>query len=453
MLSTPRLANDITGRIITPDDADYDDARRVFMGTIDRRPAMIVRAADAADVSRVITLARETGTELAVRSGGHSPAGHSASEGGIVLDLSALRGLEIDASSRTAWAETGLTAGEYSTAAGAHGLATGFGDAGTVGVGGITLSGGIGFLVRKHGMTIDDLLAAEVATADGRLLRVDAEHHPDLFWAIRGGGGNFGVATRLKFRLHEVDTIVGGMLFLPASADVLAAFIAEAEAAPEELSTIANVMPAPPLPFLAPEHHGRLVVMAMLVYAGDLEAGERAIAPFRALATPVADMVRPMPYPEMYPPGDENYRPVAVTRTLFTDSVELPTAESILSWLERSTAPMAAAQLRVLGGAMARIPAEATAFAHRDRHILANVVAMYAQPEDRAEHEAWVTGLASELSQGDPAGYAGFLGDEGEARVRAAYPGRTWERLAEVKVAYDPENLFRLNQNVPPAAG
>ena len=453
MLSTPQLADDINGRIITPDDADYDHARRVFMGTIDRRPAMIVRAADATDVSRVITLARETGTELAVRSGGHSPAGHSASEGGIVLDLSALRGLEIDASSRTAWAETGLTAGEYSTAAGTHGLATGFGDAGTVGIGGITLSGGIGFLVRKHGMTIDDLLAAEVATADGQILRVDAEHHPHLFWAIRGGGGNFGVATRLKFRLHEVDTIVGGMLFHPASADVLAAFMAEAEAAPEELSTIVNVMPAPPLPFLAPEHHGRLVVMAMLVYAGDLEAGERAIAPFRALATPVADMVRPMPYPEMYPPGDESYRPVAVTRTLFTDSVELRTAESILAWLERATAPMAAAQLRVLGGAMARVPADATAFAHRDRRILANVVAMYAQPEDRAEHEAWVTGLASELSQGDPAGYAGFLGDEGEARVRAAYPGGTWERLADVKAAYDPENLFRLNQNVPPAAG
>ena len=315
MLSTPQLADDINGRIITPDDADYDQARRVFMGAIDRRPAMIVRVADAADVSRVITLARETGTELAVRGGGHSPAGHGVSEGGIVLDLSAMRAIEIDAERRTAWAETGLTAGEYTAAAGAHGLATGFGDAGSVGIGGITLSGGIGFLVRKHGMTIDDLLAAEVVTADGRLLRVDAEHHPDLFWAIRGGGGNFGVATRLQFRLHEVDTIVGGMLFLPASPEVLAAFIAEAEAAPEELSTIANVMPAPPLPFLAPEHHGRLVVMAMLVYAGDLEAGERAVAPFRALATPVADMVRPMPYPEMYPPADESYRPVAVART------------------------------------------------------------------------------------------------------------------------------------------
>ena len=451
MLSTPRLAQDITGRIITPDDADYDRARTVFMGGIDRRPAMIVRVADAADVARVIALARETGSALAVRSGGHSPAGHSVVDDGIVLDLSALRGLEIDAERRTAWAETGLTAREYTVAAGSHGLATGFGDAGSVGLGGITLAGGIGFLVRKHGMTIDDLLAAEVVTADGQLLRVDAEHHPDLFWAIRGGGGNFGVATRLKFRLHEVDTIVGGMLFLPASADVLAAFIAEAEAAPEELSTIANVMPAPPLPFLAPEHHGRLVVMAMMVHAGDVEAGERAIAPFRALAAPVADMIRPMPYPEMYPPADESYRPTAVARTLFADSVELRTAESILHGLEHSTAAMAVTQLRVLGGAMARVPADATAFAHRDRRIMANVAAMYARPQERAEHEAWVTRLASELSQGDPAGYPGFLGDEGEERVRAAYPGTTWERLSEVKASYDPDNLFRLNQNVPPA--
>ena len=452
MLSTPQLADDINGRIITPDDADYDQARRVFMGHVDRRPAMIVRVADAADVSRVITLARETGSELAVRGGGHSPAGHGVSDGGIVLDLADMRAIEIDAERRTAWAQTGLSAGEYTTAAGAHGLATGFGDAGSVGIGGITLSGGIGFLVRKHGMTIDDLLAAEVVTADGRVRHVDAEQHPDLFWAIRGGGGNFGVATRLQLRLHEVDTIVGGMLFLPASPEALAAFIAEAEAAPEELSTIANVVPAPPLPFIPPEHHGRLVIMALLVHAGDLDAGERAVAPFRAIATPVADMVRPMPYPEMFQPADENYRPVAVARTTFLDSVELRTAESIMSALERSTAPMRVTQLRVLGGAMARVPADATAFAHRNRGILVNVAAMYTSPEERPEHEAWVTGLASELNQGDPAGYAGFLGDEGEARARAAYPGSTWERLVDVKTGYDPDNLFRLNQNIPPAA-
>ena len=248
-----------------------------------------------------------------------------------------------------------------------------------------------------------------------------------------------------------MNTIVGGMLVLPATADVIAAFVAEAEAAPEELSTIANVMPAPPLPFLAPEHHGRLVLLAMIVHAGDVEAGQRAVAPFRALATPVADMIRPMPYPEMYPPAEESYRPVAVSRTLFTERVERARAETIIERLERSTAPMAVTQLRVLGGAMARVPADATAFAHRERRIMATVVAMYANPEDRAEQAAWAADLAGELG-GDDAGYAGFLGDEGEARVRAAYPGATWERLAAIKADYDPDNLFRLNQNIPPAA-
>jgi FAD/FMN-containing dehydrogenase len=452
MLSTPHLAHDLKGQVITPHDPGYDQARVVFAGAIDRRPAMIVRVADAADVARVITLARDTGMELAVRGGGHSPAGHSVSEGGIVLDLSAMRALEIDAERRTAWAETGLTAGEYTVAAGAHGLATGFGDMGSVGIGGITLAGGIGFLVRKHGLTVDALLAAEVVTAEGELLRVDADNHPDLFWALRGGGGNFGVATRLQYRLHEVDTILGGMLCLPATPDVIAALIAEAEAAPDELSTIVNIMAAPPLPFLAPEHHGRLVVMAMLAYAGDLQAGERAVAPFRALATPIADMVRPTNYPELYPPSDASYRPVAVGRTVFAESVELRDAETIIDRLEGSTAARAVTQLRALGGAMARVPADATAFAHRERRIMATVVAMYETPEERPVHDAWVTDLASELSHGEPGAYAGFLGDEGEARVRAAYPGATWDRLAAIKASYDPGNLFRLNQNVPPAA-
>ena len=288
-------------------------------------------------------------------------------------------------------------------------------------------------------------------TADGELLRVDDENHPDLFWAIRGGGGNFGVATRLQFRLHEVGTVVGGMLFLPATPDVIASFIAAAEAAPDELSTIANVMHAPPLPFLAPEHHGRLVVMATLAYAGDVEAGERAVAPFRALATPIADMVRPMPYPALFPPEDESYRPVAVIRTAFAERVDHAAAEMILERIQGSTASRAIAQLRVLGGAMARVPADATAFAHRGRRILANVVAFYEDAEERPRHEAWVTDLANELSQGDPAAYAGFLGDEGEERVRAAYPGSTWERLTAIKADYDPDNVFRLNQNLPPA--
>ena len=452
-ISISQLRADLHGRVIAPDDEAYDTARTVFVGGVDRRPAVIVRVADATDVSRVISLARESGLELAVRSGGHSNGGLCVTDGGIVLDLSDMKDLQMDLEDRTAWAETGLTAGEYSTTAGVHGLATGFGDTGSVGIGGITLGGGIGYLVRKHGLTIDDLLAADVVTSDGELLRVDAEHHPDLFWAIRGGGGNFGVATRFRFRLHEVDRIVGGMLFLPATADVVESFIAEAKAAPEELSTIANVMPAPPMPFLAPEHHGKLVVMALMAYAGDAEAGERAIAPFRALAAPLADMVRPMPYPEIYPPEDPDYHPIATVRTMFIDEVDRRAAQTIVERIQSSPAPMAVTQLRVLGGAMARVPNEATAFAHRGRGLMVNVAALQQGPEDGEAHEAWVSGLADALQQGDPAAYVNFLGIEGEARVREAYPGPAWDRLADIKARYDPTNLFRLNQNIPPAGG
>jgi FAD/FMN-containing dehydrogenase len=452
-LSIPQLRAAFNGGVIAPGDAGYDQARTVFYGGFDRRPAVIVRVADATDVSRVVSLARETGLDLAVRSGGHSVAGHGVSDGGIVLDLSDMRALQIDAQRRTAWAQTGLTAGDYTNAAAAYGLATGFGDTGSVGIGGITLGGGVGYLVRKHGLTIDNLLAAEIVTADGQLLRVDAEKHADLFWALRGGGGNFGVATRFQFRLHEVGTIVGGMLLLPATPAVIAGFVAEAEAAPEELSTIANIMPAPPLPFVPKEQHGRLVVMALVAYAGEVEAGERAIAPFRALATPIADMVRPMPYPQIYPPEDASYHPTAVARTMFVNSIDRGVAETIVDHLEASDASMRVAQLRVLGGAMARVAPDATAFAHRASRIMVNVAAFYEGPEDRAMREAWVSDFAAALRQEDAGAYVGFLGDEGEARIREAYPQSTWDRLRAIKGRYDPTNLFRLNQNIPPASG
>ena len=443
--------NSLKGQVITAKDDQYDRARTVFYGGIDRRPAMIVRAAAAADVATVISLARETGLELAVRSGGHSVAGHSVSDGGIVLDLSEMRGLEIDPGQRTAWVESGLTAGEYTNAAATYGLATGFGDTGSVGIGGITLGGGVGYLVRKYGLTIDDLLAAEIITADGQIRHLDADTHPDLFWAIRGGGGNFGVVTRFQFRLHEVKTVVGGMLILPATPDVIAGFLAEAAAAPDELSGIANIMTAPPMPFLPAEVHGKLIVMAMLVYAGDTEAGERVITPFRALAKPLADMIRPMPYPEIYPPDEAGYHPVAAARTMFLDTVDRSVAETILDHIQASTAMMAVTQLRVLGGAMARVPVDATAFAHRHSRIMANLAALYAQPEEKDVHEAWMSRFAAAIQQSDTGAYANFLGDEGEARVRVAYPGATWDRLAAIKAQYDPTNLFRLNQNIPPA--
>ena len=439
--------------MITGADADYDRARRVFYPSVDRRPAAIVRPSDADEVARVVALAREEELELAVRSGGHSLAGHSVTEGGILLDLSGLRALEIDVEGHTAWAQTGLTAGEYTAAAGAHGLATGFGDTGSVGIGGLTLGGGIGYLVRKHGLTIDDLLAAELVTADGEVLRVDGETHPDLFWAIRGGGGNFGVATRFKFRLHPEDTIVGGMLVLPATADVITSLVAAAEAAPDELSAIANIMVAPPMPFLPEAAHGKPAILAFICYAGSVEAGERAVAPFRALAEPLADQLRPMRYPEIFALTEGGPAPVEeVARSLFLDAVDLDAAQTIVDRLRVSTASFAVAQLRVLGGAMARVPPEATAFAHRGRRLLAALGAVYERADETPAHEEWVTGFAGELSRGDPGVYVNFLGDESDARVREAYPGATWDRLAEIKLRYDPANLFRLNQNVPPAS-
>jgi FAD/FMN-containing dehydrogenase len=449
LLSTLRAS--VTGRVIGPEDSGYDEARTLFYGGFDRRPTAIVRVADSDDVAKVVSFAGETGSPLAVRSGGHSVAGHSVIDEAIVLDLSDMRGVEVDAAQRTAWAQAGLTAAEFSAAAGAHGLAIGFGDTGSVGIGGITLGGGVGYLVRKYGLTIDDLIAADIVTADGRLVRADAGTNPDLFWAIRGGGGNFGVATRFQFRMHELPSVVGGMLFLPATPEVVAGFMAEAESAPEELSAIANVMPAMPMPFLPAEQHGRLVVMAFMCYAGPTGDGQRALAPFRALAEPIADLLRPMSYHEIYPPEPEDYHPTAVGHTMFMDRVGLDEAKTIVQYLEASDAMLRVTQLRVMGGAMARVPVEATAFAYRGSRIMANVGAFYEGPEDMVVRRAWVEELAGALRQSDGGAYVGFLGDEGEERVRAAYPGSTWERLRQVKARYDPDNLFRFNQNIPPA--
>jgi len=445
------LRESVRGRVITSDDAEYDQVRTIVLGGADPRPAAVVRVADADDVAAVVRVARESGAELAVRSGGHSGAGHSSVDGGIVIDLRDMKALDVDAEDRTAWAETGLTAGEVTIALAERGLAIGFGDTGSVGIGGITLGGGVGYLARKHGLTIDSLLAAEIVTADGEVLRVDADLHPDLFWAIRGGGGNFGVATRFLYRLAELPSFVGGMLVLPATAETVAGFIAAAEAAPDELSTIANIMNAPPMPFLPEEVHGQVVILAMLAYAGDADAGERAIAPFRALATPLADMVKPSPYPEMYPPHDDSYHPTAVAVTMFIDHVDRDAAATIMEFLEDSDATMRAAQLRVLGGAVSRVPADATAFAHRNGRIMVNLAAFYEGEDDRKVRQAWVDEFRSALTQGgDGSAYVNFLGDEGTERVRDAYPGATWDRLASVKARYDPDNLFHRNQNVTP---
>lgn len=449
--STSKLRAVLDGQVITPEDPGYDEARSVYYG-IDRKPAVIIRPADANEVAYAVSVARDSGMELAVRSGGHSIAGHSVSDGGIVLDLSAMKAIHIDPEQRTVWAQTGLTAGELTTVLGEHGLAVGFGDAGSVGIGGITLGGGAGFLSRKHGLTIDSLLAAEVVTADGKVIRVDSGSHPDLFWAIRGGGGNFGVATRFHYQAHSVDEIVGGMLILPATPDTIRSFVELAGSAPDELSTIANVMKAPPMPFLPEELHGKVVLFSLLVYVGDVDAGQRVVAPFRELAPPLLDMVEPGRYAGIYEGEEEGMPPMSfAVRTLFADDIDQQTAATIVENLHASTAEMAVAQIRVLGGAVARVPGDATAYAHRHRPIMVNVAAMYAPTDESETHDAWVEGLAAAIGNGDGDAYVNFLGDVEETRVRQAYPGTTWDRLREVKHRYDPTNLFRLNQNIPPA--
>lgn len=439
-----------TGRVVTPEDEKYDETRAVFYGGIDKRPAAIVRVRNVDDVRRVIETARREGYELAVRSGGHSISGYSTTDGGLVIDLREMAKIAIDRDARTAWIETGATAFQITEALAPHNLVIGFGDSGSVGVGGITLGGGIGFLVRRFGLTIDSLIGAELVTADGRHLRVDETREPELFWALRGGGGNFGVVTRLKFRLNELPHFTGGILILPATPETIAGFAAASVAAPDELSTIGNVMPAPPLPFLPAEHHGRLVIFAFMSFAGEDQAAQRAIAPFRALATPLADMVKPGPYVAMYPPEDPSYKPTAVARTMFVDGISAGAATTVHDVLSRSDATMRVAQLRALGGAMARIPPDATAFAHRSKPMLVNVAAFYQGDADREKRRAWVKDFKNAL-QPDDAAYVGFLTDDGEARIRATYPGATWDRLRRVKATYDPTNLFRLNQNISPA--
>ena len=443
---------DLRGSIVLPGSAEYDEARQVKSAQYDRRPAMIVRAADAGDVARTVSLARESGLPLSVRGGAHSLAGFGTNDGGIVLDLGAMKGLHIDPVARTAWAQPGLTAGEYTATAAAHGLATPFGDTGSVGIGGLTLGGGIGWLVRKYGLAIDSLLAVEIVTADGRQMTASPDSHPDLFWAVRGGGGNFGVVTRFQFRLHPVGEILGGAIFLPATRDVLRSLVPIAQAAPEELTTISFLMRIPPMPFVPAEQVGKLSLAVMFVWSGESEQGQVALEPFRRLATPLAEAVMPMPYPGIYQLlAEAEKRAYGVHRSRFLEAIDDDAVDAILTAMAEPSSPTTMIQIRILGGAMARVPADATAFAHRDANVMLLIITQYADPTTKPAHVAWTVALWEKLATHDTGVYSNFLESEGDARVRAAYPGETYERLAEIKRRYDPANLFRLNQNIRPS--
>ena len=440
----------VNGRVVRKDDADYDDTRALNIGNWDRRPALIVQVADAGDVAAAIEYARASGLELAVRGGGHSVCGHGSTAGGLVIDTRGLNTLEIANDKTTVWAGAGLNAGEVTAELEKHQLIVGFGDAASVGISGITLGGGVGYLVRKHGLTIDSLLAVEIVTADGQVLIADRDNHPDLFWALRGGGGNFGVATRFKYRVHQLPEFIGGPLVLPATPEVLRGFVEAAVKAPDELTTILQAMPAPPLPFVPPHLVGQSVIMGMMAFAGPAAEAQKALAPFRALAEPLADLVGPMPLSGLYIPEEPGPAPAVTVRTLFMDRIELEQASLLLDLLGQDDAPMRMVQIRVLGGAAARVGAGDTAYAHRDRQIMTTFLVM-SEPDTLARHEAWGDRCLNAISQGTNDVYVNFLTDVGAKRVQDAYPGTTWKRLRQVKRRYDPQNVFRLNHNVPPA--
>ena len=450
---TTGLAPAFRGRVIAPEADDYERARRVHNAAVDRHPALIVRPIDADDVTLAVAHARDHDLSLVIRAGGHSMAGHGTADGALLLDLSAMRDVEIDAVGRTAWADAGVLAGEYTSATHALGLVTPFGDTGSVGVAGITLGGGVGWLVRKHGMAIDSLLAVEIVTADGRRRIASAVEEPDLFWAVRGAGANFGVVTRLQFRLHPLVDVLAGDVLLPYSRDVLRSLVPMLLAAPDELTAMPLIMLAPPDPAIPDEYHGRPVVKLSAAWSGSPDAGERALAPLRALGTPISDTVAWQPYPALFSPVDRDAEPTwgVSSRSLFIDDLDNATIDVIERRLTEADASHALVQLRVLGGAMACVPGDETAFGWRDRPALLWLITPYEDLGQAATNEAWTSAFRAELAADGAATYLNFMGDEGADAVRDAYPASSYARLCDLKRRYDPDNVFRANHNIRPA--
>jgi hypothetical protein len=446
------LRSRLRGRLITAADADYHDARKVLYFTVDRRPLAIARVADAEDVATVVDFARDHFLPLAVRSGGHSLAYLSVIDNAIVVDLSDMARIEIDPEARIARVQPGATSGDLAGPANEFGLALSTGDTHSVGMGGLTTGGGIGFMVRKYGLAIDNLHAAQVVTAAGDIVTASAEDHPDLFWAIRGGGGNAGIVTEFVFRLAPVSQILGGELMLPASREVLRGYVDYAASAPDDLTTIANLMYAPPAPHVPQEHVGKLVLSILVSWTGDVADGERALTPLRALATPLADAVAPIPYPQIYRFTEHQAAPHAASiRMMFADDLTDEALDAALSAMKRASSPFSLIQFRGLGGAMARVADDATAFAHRQRRFFVAIIGLWLDAsEDPAVHEAWTAVLWRTFRREGNGVYVNFLEVEGPDRVHEAYPPATYARLAAIKRRYDRGNLFRFNQNVPP---
>jgi FAD/FMN-containing dehydrogenase len=448
----------LRGGLCLPGEPGYDESRTIWNAMIDRRPAAIARAAGAADVIQTIRFAGKHRLLLAVRGGGHNIAGNAVCEGGLMLDLSRMKSVRVDPSTSTARVEPGATLGDLDRETQAFALATPTGINSTTGVAGLTLGGGFGWLSRKHGLTVDNLLSADVVTARGELLHASEKENADLFWAIRGGGGNFGVVTSFEFRLHPVGPeVLSGLIVHPFSKakELLQGYRKAVAAAPEELSCWVVLRKAPPLPFLPEEVHGTEVVVFALCYAGDMEKGRKAVAPIQALGRPIADVVGPNPFAGWQTAFDPLLQPGARNYWKSHDFLELGDGaiDLLVEFAGRLPGPECEIFIGHLGGAVNRVAATATAYPHRDINFVMNVHTRWREASQDKPCIGWAREFFDKMTPHATGGvYVNFMPEDEAQRVKAGAYGANFERLAKLKAKYDPDNLFRLNQNIRPGA-
>jgi FAD/FMN-containing dehydrogenase len=443
------------GVLLSPADEGYEQARWTWNAMFDKRPALIARCSGVADVIAGVNYARENGLLLSIRGGGHSIPGHSTCDDGLVLDLSPMRSVRVDPVGKTARAEGGVNWGTYDRETGAFGLGSPGGQVSTTGIAGLTLGGGIGWLMRKHGLACDNLISADVVTAAGELVTASADENEELFWGLRGGGGNFGVVTSLEYRVHDVGLVFGGAVMHPVDRahDVLGHYREFSRTAPDELTTYALLVTAPPAPFVPPEMVGQPVVVVAGCYAGDLAEGERVVQPLREFGGPPIDLFQPLPYPVLQSMFDET-GPAGHSYYIKGEYVSEISDELIATVIE-GAAEMPGSHCEIhfgqMGGAVARVSEDDTAFAYRNAEFAFIGIAHWLEPHEEETHLAWARSLGEAVKPQTVGTYVNFLGDEGDERIKFAYGSEEkYNRLVELKRKWDPGNLFRLNQNIKP---
>jgi FAD/FMN-containing dehydrogenase len=447
------LKGRVKGRVVLPDHPNYDEVRQIWNAMIDRRPAVIVQCADANDVREALIFARENRLEISIRGAGHNIAGNAVCVGGLMIDLSTMKNVRVDAGKRRAYVEPGATLAEFDKAAQAHGLATPVGINSTTGIAGLTLGGGFGWLTRKYGMTIDNLVSADIITANGEKLRASENENADLFWAIRGGGGNFGIVTQFEFKLHPVGPeILAGLLVFPfqQAKQILTKYREFVNTAPEEINVWVVLRQAPPLPFLPENVHGKEVVVLATFYAGDVAEGQKLIEPLRGFGDAHGEHVGAMPYAQWQQAFDPLLTPGARNYWKSHNFAELK--DGALDTMIEFAGKLPTAQCEIfiglIAGAANRVPADAMAYGHRDAKFVLNV---HGRWDTAAEDEKGITWARQFFKSSAPyasgGAYINFMTEDEGDRVAAAY-GKNYDRLAQIKQKYDPENSFRLNQNI-----